>query len=115
MSGYEPKENEVLTKSVRLNEKDNGATYFSVNVGDVERLLNLIDKGATERGIKLAFNTVTRQSAGGRSFLSTQMFIDGVQEPSKDFGGQGGGAKRGQWRAKKSAGDELNRVGKPVA
>ena len=117
MSGYEPKENEVLTKSVRLNEKDNGSTYFSVNIADVERILSLIDSQATERGVKLAFNTVTRTSAGGRSFLSTQMFIDGVQEPQQgDYKpGASTGAKRGTWKAKSNAAEELSRVGKPVA
>lgn len=102
---YEPKENEVLTKSVKLNNKDDGSVYFSVNIGDIDRLIALVDKFANKRGVRLSFNTVQRP---GNRFFSTQMYVDEIPEPQNPQGQGRGGYGR-------SAESELSRVGRTVA
>lgn len=77
---YAPRDNEILTKSVKLKTNNDGSTYFQLHIGDVERLQKLIKEAKGPQGVRLSFNTVQREK---NNFLSSQMYVDQISMPTK--------------------------------
>lgn len=82
MSNYEPKPNEVLTKTARRKHNgeyiNSGQTVVSINIptDQLDRLFSVIQEQASANGVKL---TINMNRHDGKQFDSSQLFVDGVK------------------------------------
>jgi hypothetical protein len=80
-------------KKTTVKQSKTGADMFIVNL-DQETAQALIDKivelRSNERGVKLTFNTTQKEGKFGQ-FLSTYFYVDPIEAPGANYGGQGQG------------------------
>ena len=86
----------INCKSAKTGTKDKKGRdmlSFSMDVENVEKLIEKLQTQKTERGAKMRFHLEMKVSESGRQFPSAFFYVDGIQDPAS-FNGQGRGGNR---------------------